>query len=88
METRGGRECLISSCAAFTEASVMSMKLAVWYSSDYRKYLPGQFIKNRLNIDKSSIFLDIFSSAIINDLTITFTSRLKVEAICANQQSI
>ena len=37
------------------EASVMWMKLVVWYWSDYRKYLPGQFIRNRLNIDKLSI---------------------------------
>ena len=35
----------------------------------------------RLKIEqKCRLFLDIFSCAIINDLSITFTSRLKVDA--------
>ena len=55
--------------------------------SDYRKYLPGQFIKNRLRIEQNCrLFLDISSSAIMNDLFMTFTSRLKVNAKCVYQQ--
>ena len=55
--------------------------------SGYRKYLPGQFIRIRLKIEQNCrLFLDIFSSAIMNDLSMTFTSRLKVDAKCANQQ--
>ena len=29
------------------------------------------------------MFLDIFSSAVMNDLTMTFTSRLQMDAKCA-----
>ena len=29
---------------------------------------------------------DIFSSAVMNDLTMTFTARLKMDAKCASQQ--
>ncbi len=65
----------------------MWMKLAVWYWSDYRKYLPGQFIRNRLKIEQNCrLFLDIFSCAIMNDLFMTFTSRLKVDVKCVYQQ--
>ena len=65
----------------------MWMKLVVWYWSDYRKYLPGQVTRNRLKIEKNCrLFWNIFSSAIMNDLTMTFTSRLKMDAKCANQQ--
>ena len=36
--------------------------------SDYRKSLPGQFIRIRLKIEQNCrLFLDIFVSAIIND---------------------
>ena len=49
--------------------------------SDYRKYLPGQFIRIRLKIEQNfHLFLDIFSGAIMNDLFMIFTSRLKVDA--------
>ena len=41
--------------------------------------------KNRQNCH---LFLDIFSSAIMNDLTMTFTSRLKMDAKCAKQHWI
>ena len=55
--------------------------------SDYRKSLPGDFIKIRLKIEqKCPLFLDIFSSAIMNDLFMTFISRLKVDAKCVYQQ--
>ena len=54
---------------------------------DYRKYLPGQVIRIRQKIKKKGrLFLNIFSSAIMNDLTMTFTSRLKMDAKYANQQ--
>ena len=57
------------------------------HRSDYRKYLPGQFIRIRLKIEQNChLFLDIFSSAIMNDLFTTFTSRLKVDAKCVYQQ--
>ena len=49
--------------------------------SDYRKYLPGQFIRIRLKIEQNyRLLLDSFSSAIMNDLSMTFTLRLKVDA--------
>ena len=52
--------------------------------SDYGKYLPGQkSSKNRANC---RLFLDIFSSAMINDPTLTFTSKLKTDAKYAKQQ--
>ena len=55
--------------------------------SDYRKYFPGQVIRIRLKIEKNSrSFLYIFNSAVMNDLTMTFTSRFKMDAKCANQQ--
>ncbi|WP_419626804.1 hypothetical protein, partial [Thiolapillus sp.] len=55
--------------------------------SDYRKSLPGDFIRIRLKIEQNCrLFLDIFSSAIMNDLFMTFTSRLKVDAKCVYQQ--
>ena len=55
--------------------------------SDYRKYPPGQVIRIRLKIEQNChLFLDIFSSAIMNDSSMTFTSRLKMDAKCANQQ--
>ena len=51
------------------------------YRSDYRKSLPGEFIRIRLKIEQNyRLFLDIFSSAINNDLFMTFISRLKVDA--------
>ena len=55
--------------------------------SDYRKYLPGQFIRIRPKKEQHCrLFLDIFSRAIMNDLFMTFTSRLKVDAKCVYQQ--
>ena len=51
------------------------------------KYHPGQFIRIRLKIEQNCrLFLDIFNSAIMNDLFITFTSRLKVGDKCVYQQ--
>ena len=45
-----------------------------------------QVIRIRQKIEENCrSFLDIFSSAIMNDLTMTFTSRLRVDAKCANQ---
>ena len=59
-----------------------------WYSwSDYRKFLPGQFIRIRLKIEQNCrLFLDIFSGAIMNDLFMIFTFRLKVDVKCVYQQ--
>ena len=64
--------------------------------SDYRKYLPSQVIRTRLKTEKTvacfvggggvCFVFDTFSSAIMNDLTMTFTSGLKMDAKCANQQ--
>ena len=55
--------------------------------SDYRKSRPGQFIRIRLKIEQNyRLYLDIFFSAIINDLFITFISRIKVDAKCVYQQ--
>ena len=48
-----------------------------------QEYLPSQFIRNCLKIEQNCrLFLDIFSSAIMNDLLMTFTFRLKVDAKC------
>ena len=55
--------------------------------SDYWKSLPGDFIRICLKIEQNCrLFLDIFSSGIMNDLFMTFTSRLKVNAKCVYQQ--
>ena len=55
--------------------------------SDYRKYLLGQVIRISLKIEQNCcLFLDIFSGAIMINLTMTLTSRLKMDAKCANQQ--
>ena len=49
--------------------------------------LPGEFIRIRLKIEQNCrLFWDIFSSAIMNDLFMTFRSRLKVDAKCVYQQ--
>ena len=49
--------------------------------SDYRKSLPGDFMRIRVKIEQNCrLGLDIFISAIMNDLLMTFTSRLKVDA--------
>ena len=57
------------------------------YRSDYRKSLPGQVISFRPKIEKNCrLFWDFVSSAIMNDLTMTFTFRLKMNAKCTNQQ--
>ena len=50
----------------------------------------GQVVRIRLKIvgEKKTcrLFGDILSSATLNDLTMTFTSRLKMDAKCADQQ--
>ena len=47
----------------------------------------GDFIRNRLKIEQNyRLFWDIFFSAIMNDLFMTFISRLKVDAKCVYQQ--
>ena len=47
----------------------------------------GSMYKNSSkNRAKLSLVLDIFSSAIMNDLSTTLTSRLKVDAKCVYQQ--
>ena len=44
-------------------------------------------IRIRLKIEPNCrLFWDIFSSAIMNDLLMTFTSRLKVDVKCGYQQ--
>ena len=44
------------------------------YRSDYRKYPPGQFIRIHLKIEQNRrLFSDMFSSAIMNDMSMTFT---------------
>ena len=55
----------------------------VW--SDYRKSLPDDFIRIGLKIEQNCrLFLDIFISAIMTDLFMTFTSGLKVDAKFVN----
>ena len=57
-----------------------------WWWSDYGKSLPGEFI-SRLKIEQNCrLFLDIFSSAIMNDSFMTLTPRLKVDVKCVSQQ--
>ena len=49
--------------------------------------LPGQVIRIRLKIETNyRLYVDISSGAMINDLIMTLTSGLKVDAKCANQQ--
>ena len=49
--------------------------------SDFRKSLPDRLTRIRLKIEQNCrLFLDIFSCVIMNDLFMTFTSRLKVDA--------
>ena len=51
------------------------------------KHLPVQVRRIRLKIEQDCrLFLDIFISAIMNDLFMTFTSRLKVDVKCVYQQ--
>ena len=58
-----------------------------YFGPDYGKSLPGKFLRIRLKIEQNSrLFWDIFSSAIMNDLFMTFTSRLKVDTKCVYQQ--
>ena len=58
-----------------------------FHRSDYRKSLPVQFIRIRLKVEQNCrLFLEFFSSAIMNDLFMMFTSRLKVNAKCVYQQ--
>ena len=66
----------IQSTTAFRTALKTHPFKSHLYWSDYRKSLPGQFIRIRLKIEQNChLFWDIFSSAIMND-----TSRLKVDA--------
>ena len=59
--------------------------MALW--SDYRKSLPGQFISIHLKIEQNCrLCWDIFSSAIMSDLFMTLTSRLKVDVKHVYQQ--
>ena len=52
-----------------------------------RNYLPGQFIRIRLKTEQNCrLFMDTFSSAIMNDLSMTFIARLKVDAKYFYQQ--
>ena len=70
-------------------SSLVSWCLAMYKQvrSDYRKSLPGEFIRIRLTMEQSCrLLLNIFSSAIMNELFTTFTSRLKVDAKCVYQQ--
>ena len=80
------KELLPVPCLGFAvSAQVPRHGLCQW--SDYRKSLPGQFIRIRLKIEQNRrLFLDIFISAIMNDLFMTFTSRLKVDAKCVYRQ--
>ena len=82
--------------------SVMLQGSAVWGSADSEAQTPshplslatcgrGQTTGNTLTSPKNrakllACFFDIFSSAIMSDLTMTFTSRHKMDAKCANQQ--
>ena len=61
--------------------------------SDYRKYLPAWIYKSssKSRAKLSLVFffffrIDIFSSVIMNDLLMAFTSRLKVDAKCVHQR--
>ena len=68
---------------AWEEVVTFSQKSGITYRLDYRKSLPDDFIRIRLKIEQNCrLFWDIFSSAIMNDLFMTFTSRLKVDAKC------
>ena len=59
--TQQGRACMWT--------RVPSFFLCRLHRSDYRKYLPGQFVRIRLKIEQNCrLFVDIFSSAIINNL--------------------
>ena len=70
-----------------SEPSVHVISHVPWHWSDYRKSLPGQFVRIRLKIEQNCrLFWDIFVSAIMNDLFMAFTSRLKVDAKCVYQQ--
>ena len=67
--------------------SFSSDLVLIFSRSDYRKSFPGDFIRIRLKIEQNyRLFLDIFFSAIMNDLFMTFISRLKVDAKCVYQQ--
>ena len=68
-------------------ACCLEEKILCVYRSDYRNYPPGQFRRIRPIIEqKLSLVLGKFCSAIMNYLTMTFTSRLKMDAKFVNQQ--
>ena len=70
-----------------TQLTVFLSAVADPHRSDYRKSLQGEFIRIRLKTEQNCrLFWDIFNSAIVNDLFMTFTSRLKVDAKCVYQQ--
>ena len=78
---------VVTGPAAAPTVAVVALACFRMLRSDYRKSLPGQFIRIRLKIEQNCrLFLDIFVSAIINDLFMTFPSRLKVDAKCVYQQ--
>ena len=53
----------------------------------FKHFLPRDFVRVSLKIEQNCrSFGDIFSGAIINNLFMTFTSRLKVDAKCVYQQ--
>ena len=55
--------------------------------SDYRKHLPGPVLRRRPKIEQNCrLSVDIFSSAIMNDLFTTFTSRPQMDVKCVYQQ--
>ena len=62
--------------------------MTVWLPQVRLQEIPsGSRYKNLLNDSENCcLFLDIFSSMILNDLALTFPSRLKMDAKCANQQ--
>ena len=58
----------------------------VWL--DYREIPSGSSYKNssKNRAKLSLVFLDLFSSAIMNELSVAFTSRVKLYAKCVYQQ--
>ena len=55
--------------------------------TDYRKYLPGQFTRILLKIEQNRLFWNIFNSAIMNDLTMIFTARLKMPIVLISSKT-
>ena len=72
----------------FDKLKLKSSKARFLLWSDYRKYLLGQIMRIHLKTEKNChLFWEFFfCSTIMNDFTTTFTSRLNMDAKCANQQ--